>query len=57
MRLLVFIQEVSGIEEKIQKAPDSAYEIGVVIGTYLPFVVMVFIAYIFYYYSKKRKNR
>ncbi|MDF4201569.1 hypothetical protein PXD56_01295 [Maribacter sp. SA7] len=57
MGLLVFIQEASEIEEKIQKAPNSAYEIGVVIGTYLPFVVMVLIAYAFYYYSKKRRSK
>jgi len=56
MRLLVLIQDASEIEEKMQEAPNSAYEIGVVIGTYLPFVVMVLIAYAFYYYSKKRKN-
>lgn len=57
MRLLVLIQDASEIEEKIQKAPDNAYEIGVAIGTYLPFVVMVLIAYAFYYYAKKRKNQ
>lgn len=56
MRLLVLLQDASEIEEKMQEAPNSAYEIGVVIGTYLPFVVMVLIAYAFYYYSKKRKN-
>ena len=33
------------IEEKMQNAPDKGYEIGVVIGTYLPFVVLVIIAY------------
>ncbi|SHJ61497.1 hypothetical protein [Maribacter aquivivus] len=57
MGLFLLIQDASEIEEKIQEAPNSAYEIGVVIGTYLPFVVMVLIAYAFYYYSKKRKNK
>ncbi|MBT8187256.1 MAG: hypothetical protein HKP38_10280 [Croceitalea sp.] len=50
-----FIQ-VAEIEKKMEEAPDSAYEIGVVIGTYLPFVVLVVIAYTIYYYSKKRKD-
>ncbi len=44
------------IEEKIKNAPDSSYEIGVVIGTYLPFVVLIGIAYLFYYRAKKRKD-
>lgn len=44
------------IEEKINNAPDSGYEIGVVIGTYLPFVILVAIAYFFYYQAKKRKD-
>jgi len=51
------MQDASEIEKKIQEAPDNSYEIGVAIGTYLPFVAMVLIAYAFYYYSKKRKNR
>lgn len=57
MILVLIAQEVSEIEKKIEEAPDSAYEIGVAIGTYLPFVVLVVIAYLFYYYSKKRKGR
>ena len=44
------------IEEKIENAPDSGYEIGVVIGSYLPFVLLIGIAYFFYYKAKKRKN-
>lgn len=44
------------IEEKMKNAPDSGYEIGVVIGTYLPFVILIVIAYFFYYQAKKRKN-
>jgi hypothetical protein len=54
MRLLVLIQDVSEIEKKMQDAPDNSYEIGIAIGTYLPFVVLVLIAYAFYYYSKRR---
>ena len=44
------------IEEKIQNAPDKGYEIGVVIGTYLPFVVLVVIAYIIFNRFKNRKD-
>lgn len=33
--------------------PDSSYEIGVVIGSYLPFVVLAGIAYAIYYYNKR----
>lgn len=49
------LQKVN-IEEKIQNAPDKGYEIGVVIGTYLPFVVLVLIAYLVYNRAKNRKD-
>jgi len=42
------------IEEKIKNAPDHGYEIGVFIGTYLPFVILVIIAYLMF---RKFKNR
>ena len=56
MGVFMVLQDVSEIEKKIEEAPDSAYEIGVAIGTYLPFVVLILVAYLFYYYSKKRKG-
>lgn len=56
MPLLAMFQDATEIEKKIQEAPDSGYEIGVMIGTYLPFVILVLIAYLFYYYSKKGKG-
>ena len=49
------LQKVN-IEEKIQNAPDKGYEIGVVIGTYLPFVALALIAYFVYYKAKNRKD-
>ena len=52
-----FVLQQADIEKKMQEAPDKAYEIGVVIGTYLPFVVLVAIAYAIYYYQKKRKGQ
>lgn len=56
MSLLIALQDVAAIEKKIEEAPDSGYEIGVAIGTYLPLVALVLIAYLFYYFSKKRKG-
>lgn len=57
MGLFLILQDVSEIEKKMQEAPDSSYEIGVAIGTYLPFVVLILVAYAFYYYSKKRSQK
>jgi len=56
MFLLSLIQDVD-IEEKINKAPDSAYEIGVFIGSMLPFMVLVIIAYLIYRHNKRRINK
>jgi hypothetical protein len=53
--LLILLLQVD-IEEKMKDAPDSGYEIGVVIGTYLPFVLLIGLAYFFYYMAKKRKD-
>lgn len=52
---LLLILQVD-IEEKMKNAPDSGYEIGVVIGTYLPFVALIGIAYLLYYIAKKRNR-
>ena len=51
-----FLQQVD-IEEKIQNAPDKDYEIGIFIGSILPFVILALIAYAIYYYNKKRLNK
>jgi hypothetical protein len=56
MLLLSLIQEIN-IEEKVKNAPDNSYEIGVFIGSMLPFVVLVIIAYIIYKYHKRRINK
>ena len=56
MIVATVLQEVN-IEEKINNAPDSSYEIGVFIGSMLPFVVLAIIAYAIYYYNKKRLNK
>ncbi|MGN7513541.1 MAG: hypothetical protein ACTHOM_04145 [Allomuricauda sp.] len=56
MNFLLFLVQQTNIEKKMEEAPDSAYEIGVVIGSYLPFVVLAAIAYGIYYYNKKKKD-
>lgn len=55
MALISYLQEVD-INEKINNAPDAAYKIGVFIGTMLPFIVLVAIAYFIYRYYKNRDN-
>ncbi len=50
------LQDVAAIEQKMAEAPDNGYEIGVAIGTYLPLLALVLIAYLFYYFSKRRKR-
>lgn len=53
---LGFQQSTNLIKDKIENAPDQGYEIGVVIGTYLPFVAFIIIAYIIYYKARNRKD-
>lgn len=54
--LIPLFQKVN-IEEKMQNAPNSQYEIGVVIGTYLPMLVLAIIAYATYFYFKKKAKQ
>ncbi len=56
LKTFIFLIQQVNIEEKIENAPDKGYEIGVLIGTYLPFVLLVGIAYFVYYKSKNRKD-
>ena len=49
--LILFLQQVD-IEEKIKNAPDKGYEIGVFIGSMLPFVISI--DYINHYYSNSQ---
>ena len=53
--MIALIQDLN-IEDKIKNAPDSSYEIGVFIGSMVPFVVLVILAYIMYNYSKKNNQ-
>ncbi len=52
---IALFQQVD-LEEKINNAPDKGYEIGVFIGSMLPFVLLVLLAYIIYRYNKKRNQ-
>ncbi len=54
--LLAILQDVD-IEEKINNAPDSGYSIGVFIGSMLPFIILVALAYLIYRYNKKRRDK
>ena len=56
LSVISILQEVN-IEEKINEAPDSSYEIGVFIGSMLPFVVLAIIAYAVYRYNKNKINK
>jgi hypothetical protein len=42
------------IAEKIKEAPDSGYQIGVVIGSFIPFLILGGIALWMYTRAKKR---
>jgi hypothetical protein len=56
MLLTSFIQDIN-IEEKIKNAPNDNYGIGLFIGSMLPFIVLVIIAYSIYKYNKNRINK
>lgn len=54
--LFAFIHQLD-IQEKINNAPDKGYEIGVFIGSMLPFVILVLLAYLIFIYNKNRINK
>jgi hypothetical protein len=55
IQLLLIILQPS-IEEKLKAAPDGAYQIGVLIGSFIPFIVLVGLAYFLYYSAKKKEK-
>ncbi|NNL15835.1 MAG: hypothetical protein HKO81_04240 [Flavobacteriaceae bacterium] len=57
MHSIILLLHQVDIEEKIKNAPDKGYEIGVFIGSMLPFIILVAFAYLIYRYNKKRINR
>ena len=54
MNLFITILQDVKIEEKLKNAPDDYYGIGVFIGSLLPFVILVALAYLMYRYNKNR---
>lgn len=55
MTILSLIQKVN-IEEKLKNATDSSYQTGIIIGSFLPFVVLIGVAYWMYSRAKKREE-
>ena len=53
MRITALVQQVN-IAEKLKNATDSSYQIGVLIGSFVPFVVLIGLAYWMYASAKKR---
>ncbi|MCD8529435.1 MAG: hypothetical protein LRY25_01235 [Flavobacterium sp.] len=53
--LILFLQQVN-VEQKLKEAPDSQYQIGVLMGSFIPFLVLAGIAYALYYRAKKREQ-
>jgi hypothetical protein len=41
------------VTEKLKVAPDSSYQTGILIGSFLPFFLLVGVAYWMYYRAKK----
>lgn len=55
MKTLLFLQQID-IEEKLKNAPDERYQIGLIIGSFIPFIILVGLAYWMYYAAKKREK-
>jgi hypothetical protein len=57
MILFLALQQVNKIQEKVDSAPDSNYQIGIAIGSFLPFVLLIGIAYVMYYKAIKKAKK
>ncbi len=53
MRIITLIQQVD-VVQKLKDAPDSSYQTGVIIGSFVPFIVLLGLAYWMYSSAKKR---
>lgn len=56
LSIISIFQEVN-IEEKLKEAPDDQYGIGIFIGSFIPFLILVIIAYAIYKYNKNKINK
>lgn len=57
MTPLILILLQTNIEEKLKNSPDSGYQIGVLIGSFLPLVLLAGAAYWMYYRAKKADRK
>ena len=53
MTYLILLLQQTNIEEKLKNSPGEGYQIGVLIGSFLPFVLLLGVAYWMYYRAKK----
>lgn len=53
MRSLIVTLQTVNFEEKIKNDPDGTYQIGVLIGSFIPFLALAGLAYFLYYRAKK----
>lgn len=56
MYLILPLLQVN-VAEKLKVAPDNSYQIGVLIGSFLPFVLLVGVAYWMHYRAKKADRK
>jgi len=57
MTALVLLLQQTNIEEKLKNSPDGGYQLGVLIGSFLPLVVLAGLAYWMYYRAKKSDRK
>jgi hypothetical protein len=53
MTVIALVQQVN-IAEKLKNATDNSYQTGVIIGSFVPFVILIGLAYWMYSNAKKR---
>jgi hypothetical protein len=53
MTIIALAQQVN-IAEKLKNATDGSYQTGVIIGSFVPFVILIGLAYWMYSSAKKR---
>jgi len=56
MTAFILLLQKINIDEKIKNAPNEGYQVGVLIGSYLPFIILVLLAYWMYHRSKNKKE-
>ena len=51
--IITLVQQVN-IAEKLKNATDNSYQTGIIIGSFVPFVILIGLAYWMYSSAKKR---